>query len=119
MSKNEALRNATSGYVADLIADDNRQRAYALAVEAEQAAGYDPHAESLGKYEGDGNAFDLLNKVRDMGFAVTAFAPEELCGADPRKVEDQMVECGWEIVEMLATEPFPPAMHQAEEGVTK
>lgn len=69
----------------------------------------------LDKYQGEGNAFDLLDKVRDMGFAVVAFTPEELCGAAPRKVEDQMVECGWEIIEVLATEPFPPAVFADQE----
>lgn len=53
-------------------------------------------------------AFDLLNKVRDLGFAVAAFTPEELCGAEPRAVEDQMVEAGWTTIEILATQPFPP-----------
>lgn len=34
-----------SGYVSDLVADDDRRRAYALAVEAEEASGYDPYAD--------------------------------------------------------------------------
>jgi hypothetical protein len=47
-------------------------------------------------------AFDLLNQLRDLGFAVAAFTPEELRGADSGHVEDVMVERGCNAIDTLA-----------------
>lgn len=48
-----------------------------------------------------------LQLVRDKGFAVAAFTPTELRGADPDRVEDSMVQMGWDAIDMNATEPRP------------
>jgi hypothetical protein len=40
-----------------------------------------------------------------MGCAVVVFTPEELRGAKPSKVEERLVELGWEVIDDLATEP--------------
>jgi hypothetical protein len=48
-----------------------------------------------------------LATLRDAGFAVCAFTPTELRGAKPHRVEDQLVECGWDVIDVLATEPAP------------
>jgi hypothetical protein len=40
-----------------------------------------------------------------MGCCVVVFTPEELRGAKPSKVEERLVELGWEVIDDLATEP--------------
>jgi hypothetical protein len=45
-----------------------------------------------------------LMELRDMGFAVSAFTPDELDGSDSGEVEDAMVECGWNAISMLKPE---------------
>ncbi|MFM8798701.1 MAG: hypothetical protein ACKODT_07070 [Fluviibacter sp.] len=57
-----------------------------------------PHAE----YEIPGGAFDQLNAIRDLGFAVIAFTPEELRGADPEEIQDRLTEWGWDAIDALA-----------------
>jgi hypothetical protein len=44
---------------------------------------------------------DALDLLRNAGFAVCAFDPEELEGADPERVEERMVAAGWDAIEML------------------
>lgn len=41
---------------------------------------------------------DFLTKMREMGYAVVAFSPEELEGADPDKVSDRLIELGWDVI---------------------
>jgi acetolactate synthase regulatory subunit len=48
-----------------------------------------------------------LQLVRDRGFAVAAFTPTELRGANPDDIEDAMVTMGWDAIDMNATEPRP------------
>lgn len=48
-----------------------------------------------------------LELLRDKGFAVAAFTPTELRGADPDHIEDAMVQMGWGAIDMSATEPLP------------
>ena len=48
-----------------------------------------------------------LEFLRDQGFAVAAFTPSELRGADPDRIEDAMVQMGWDAIDMNATEPRP------------
>lgn len=48
-----------------------------------------------------------LDFLRDEGFAVAAFTPTELRGADPDHIEDAMVQMGWDAIDMNATEPRP------------
>jgi hypothetical protein len=50
---------------------------------------------------------EALRLLRDKGFAVAAFTPTELRGADPDRIEDAMVQMGWDAVDSLATEPRP------------
>ena len=40
-----------------------------------------------------------LMLLRDAGFAVCAFDPEELSGVDPDKVESRMCEAGWDFID--------------------
>lgn len=42
-----------------------------------------------------------LRSLRDRGFAVVVWNPEELKGAPPTKVEDRSIELGWEVIEAL------------------
>ena len=51
-------------------------------------------------------AVEYLRQLRKMGYAVVAFTPEELRGADPDHVEDRLVELGWDVIESLATESY-------------
>ena len=43
---------------------------------------------------------DALQLLRDAGFAVCAFDPEELEGADPSRIEERMCATGWDAIEM-------------------
>lgn len=49
-------------------------------------------------------AGDLIRALRDKGFAVAAFSPDELRGANPDHVEDIMVERGWAAIDTLAAD---------------
>ena len=42
-----------------------------------------------------------IQTLRDQGYAVVLFNPEELAGAPARKVEDRMCERGWEAIDYL------------------
>ena len=42
-----------------------------------------------------------IQNLRDQGYAVVLFSPEELVGAPARKVEDRMCERGWEAIDYL------------------
>ena len=46
--------------------------------------------------------FTVLNGLRDRGYAVVVFTPQELRGAKTRHVEDRLVELGWEVIDVLA-----------------
>jgi hypothetical protein len=48
-----------------------------------------------------------IQELRDIGYAVCVFNPEELMGAKPHKVEDELVSTGWEIIDILANEVNP------------
>ena len=48
-----------------------------------------------------------LEFLREQGFAVAAFTPSELRGADSDDIEDAMVQMGWDAIDMNATEPRP------------
>jgi hypothetical protein len=43
----------------------------------------------------------VIEELRDLGYAVCIFTPEELKGAKPHKVEDELVSAGWEIIDNL------------------
>lgn len=40
-----------------------------------------------------------ISQLRDDGYAVAIFTPEELDGADADRIEDLMVECGSNAIE--------------------
>jgi hypothetical protein len=44
---------------------------------------------------------DKLADLRARGFAVVIFNPSELQGANPRKVEERLVELGWDVIAAL------------------
>ena len=50
-------------------------------------------------------AVEYLRQLRKMGYAVVAFTPEELRGANSDHVEDRLVEIGWDVINNLASEP--------------
>jgi hypothetical protein len=48
---------------------------------------------------------DLLvsvDKLRDLGYAVVVFNPDELEGVDPSRIEDRMTETGWDAIYTLS-----------------
>lgn len=47
---------------------------------------------------------DAIQLLRDAGFAVCAFDPEELGDVDPTHVEDRMCATGWDTIETLKGE---------------
>lgn len=46
---------------------------------------------------------EICAKIRRSGYAVVAFNPEELRGANPDHVEDRLVELGWDVIGTLAS----------------
>ena len=48
---------------------------------------------------------EALRLLHDNGFAVAAFTPEELRGANPEDVQDSLISEGWDVIGYLATEP--------------
>lgn len=42
----------------------------------------------------------VILELRDEGYAIAIFTPEELQGADIDSVEDGMIAVGWEVIEM-------------------
>lgn len=47
---------------------------------------------------------DAITLLRDAGFAVCAFDPEELDGINPERVEGKMCVAGWDAIEYLKGE---------------
>ncbi len=41
---------------------------------------------------------EVIREIRDRGFAVVIFNPEELASAEQDRVEDRLVELGWEVI---------------------
>lgn len=48
---------------------------------------------------------DFIGRMRDAGYAVMVFSPQELRGADPEWVEECMISRGWDVIEATATKP--------------
>lgn len=46
---------------------------------------------------------DAMAKMQSFGYAIVVFSPEELEGADPSRVEDHLVEKGWDIISSLTS----------------
>lgn len=51
-------------------------------------------------------AVEYLRQLRKMGYAVVAFTPEELRGANPDHVENRLIEIGWDVIDNLAAEGY-------------
>jgi hypothetical protein len=45
-----------------------------------------------------------LFALKDMGYAVVVFSPEELDGAEADRIEDRLIELGWDIISDLKPE---------------
>ena len=43
----------------------------------------------------------IIESLRDQGYAVVLFNPEELAGAPAHKVENRMCEAGWDAIDYL------------------
>lgn len=46
----------------------------------------------------------VINGLRDRGYAICIFNPDELRGADPRGIEISMCMKGWDAIDCYATE---------------
>ena len=44
---------------------------------------------------------DVIVNLKNKGYAVVLFEPEELEGASPDRVEDRLIELGWDIISDL------------------
>jgi len=44
---------------------------------------------------------ETLRQIRDDGYAVIVWTPEELAGVNPGAVEDRSIEVGWDIIDTL------------------
>jgi hypothetical protein len=42
-----------------------------------------------------------IMRLRNQGYAVIVWTPEELGNAEARRVEDRSIELGWEVIECL------------------
>lgn len=46
-------------------------------------------------------ALPHLKALRDEGYAVVVWSPDELEGATPSMVEDRSIELGWDVIDTL------------------
>lgn len=46
----------------------------------------------------------VINGLRDRGYAICIFNPDELRGADPWDIENSMCMKGWDAIDWYATE---------------
>jgi len=44
---------------------------------------------------------ETVTRLRELGYAVVVFNPDELKGASPEDVADRLVELGWEVIDAL------------------
>jgi hypothetical protein len=44
----------------------------------------------------------VIRQLRDKGFAVAIFTPEEVGDAGERRVEDAMVSAGWDYIDTVS-----------------
>lgn len=44
---------------------------------------------------------NVLRQLRDEGYALVVFTPEELKDAIPNDVESRLVELGWDVIDTL------------------
>lgn len=48
---------------------------------------------------------EQLRALRHRGYAVVVFTPEELRGASVNRVQDRLIELGWDVIDALADTP--------------
>ena len=46
---------------------------------------------------------DAMQRLQSFGYAIVAFSPEELEGAEPSRVEDLLIEKGWDVIQSLSS----------------
>ena len=46
----------------------------------------------------------VINELKNQGYAVVLFTPEELDGAEADRVEDRLIELGWDVIYDLTPE---------------
>jgi len=46
----------------------------------------------------------VLRELRDQGFVVIVWTPDEVGNADPVRLEDRCIELGWEVISDLKQE---------------
>jgi hypothetical protein len=99
----------------DLTGDRPAQVGYQYATKAELLANLEAYATEYG-CEGanpkhslsnfaDGYHADTIALLRAKGYAVIVWTPEELAGASRNRVEDRLVELGWEVIADLKWQP--------------
>lgn len=98
---NEVLEAATEHMHDAGFTDDTAEDV----IRAEELDGSDAEQEA-GNAESDAQVTPeitaALDVVRAAGFAVVAFTPAELRGADVERVQDRLCELGWEVIGDLA-----------------
>lgn len=50
------------------------------------------------------NTQETVEELREQGYCVIVFNPDELEGANPDKVADRLIELGWDVIETLREE---------------
>ncbi len=45
------------------------------------------------------DAVTITSPLREKGYAVVVWTPKELAEASPRRVEDRLIELGWDMIE--------------------
>ncbi len=53
------------------------------------------------------NERNAIKSLREKGYAVCVFSPEELRGANVDDVEDGLVTAGWDVIDAYAKFPDP------------
>ena len=48
---------------------------------------------------------NALRQLRDEGYAIVVFTPDELGDACPDDVESRLIELGWDVIDTLRQEP--------------
>ena len=88
----------------DLTGDRPAQVGYQYATKAELLANLEAYATEYGCENASPKPRIYMSGVdylRAKGYAVVVFTPEELAGARRNRVEDRLVELGWEVIANL------------------
>ena len=92
----------------DLTGDKPAQVGTQYATKAELLANLEAYATEYGCENANPKPVlsyaDTVKTLRAAGYAVVVFNPEELAGASRNRVEDRLVELGWEVISDLKPE---------------